>query len=68
MLLSDQLLTVESRMGAVAREAVRFPSPLIEPDVPVSSIRLSDRIRHLAHGRAPWGITRRVTPSGPKMA
>jgi hypothetical protein len=31
-------------MGAVTREAFRFPSPLIEPDVPISSIRLSDRI------------------------
>ena len=35
---------VESRMGAVARDAFRFPSPLVEPDVPVASIRLSDRI------------------------
>jgi hypothetical protein len=36
---------VESRMGAVAWglwPALRFPSPLIEPDVPVSGIRLSD--------------------------
>jgi hypothetical protein len=31
-------------MGAVTREAFRFPAPLIEPDVPISSIRLSDRI------------------------
>jgi hypothetical protein len=31
-------------MGAVARDAFRFPSPLNEPDVPVASIRLSDRI------------------------
>ena len=59
---------VESRIGAVARDAFRFPSPLIEPDVPVASIRLSDRIHQLAHGRAPWGVTRRLTPSGPKMA
>ena len=26
--------------------AARFPSPLIKPDVPISSIRLSDRLHH----------------------
>ena len=32
-----------------------FPSPLIKPDVPVSSIRLSDRLHHIAHGsRRRW--------------
>jgi hypothetical protein len=32
-------------MGAVAwamRATLRFPSPLVEPDVPISGIRLSD--------------------------
>src|SRR4029453_15837403 len=36
-------LVVESRMGAVAWglwPTPRFPSPLIEPDVPISGIRL----------------------------
>jgi hypothetical protein len=45
---------VESRMGAVAAEtSPRFPSPLIEPDVPISGIRLSDRLHRRAHGRGP---------------
>jgi hypothetical protein len=46
---------VESRMGAVAWglwPALRFPSPLIEPDVPISGIRLSGRLRHKAFGCA----------------
>src|SRR5262245_53029557 len=48
--------TVESRRGAVAwgsdREpALRFLSPLIKPDVPVSGIRLSDWF----HGRPTAG-------------
>jgi hypothetical protein len=51
----------------VAREAPRFPSPLIEPDVPIASIRLSDRVHQPAHGRVPRGVTSRLTPSGPKM-
>jgi hypothetical protein len=28
----------------------RFPSPLIEPDVPISGIRLSDWFHRMAHG------------------
>jgi hypothetical protein len=43
--------TVESRMGAVAwglRPSPRFPSPLIKPDVPISGIRLSDRLHRNA--------------------
>ena len=42
---------VESRMGAVAwglRPSPRFPSPLIKPDVPISGIRLSDRLHRNA--------------------
>src|SRR3954452_11698926 len=35
---------VESRTGAVA--VLRFPSPLIKPDVRISRIRLSDWFRH----------------------
>ena len=47
------LAQVESRMGAVAwglRPALRFPSPLIEPDVPISGIRLSDWLHRKVHG------------------
>jgi len=43
--------TVESRMGAVAWglwPTPRFPSPLIKPDVPISGIRLSDRLHRNA--------------------
>jgi hypothetical protein len=46
---------VESRMSAVAWglwPTLRFPSPLIEPDVPISGIRLSDWLRHEAFGCA----------------
>src|SRR3984957_12098765 len=41
-------LLVESRKSAVRGllAAARFPSPLIKPDVPFSSIRLSDRLHH----------------------
>ena len=31
----------------------RFPSPLIEPDVPISGIRLSDWLHRKAHGGRP---------------
>jgi hypothetical protein len=46
---------VESRMGAVAWglwPTLRFPSPLIEPDVPISGIRLSDWFHRKAHAGA----------------
>jgi hypothetical protein len=46
--------------------ATRFPSPLIKPDVPVSSIRLSDRLHQLAHGSGPRCTSRsRSTPNFP---
>ncbi len=32
---------------------LRFPSPLIEPDVPISGIRLSDWLHRKAHGGRP---------------
>jgi hypothetical protein len=41
-------------MGAVAWglwPTPRFPSPLIEPDVPISGIRLSDWFHREAHGK-----------------
>jgi len=58
---------VEPRMGAAAAKSpLRFPSPLIEPDVRISRIRLSERVHRKAHGRAPKCTRRsRNTPSGP---
>src|SRR5713101_7138388 len=62
-------MTVESRKGAVPESycmPTRFPSPLIKPDVPVSSIRLSDRLHQLAHGSGPKCTSRsRSTPNFP---
>ena len=57
-------------MGAVATAtSSRFPSPLIEPDVRISRIRLSDRVHHQTHGggaaRCTW--RNRNTPSEPKI-
>ena len=46
---------VESRMGAVAWglwPTLRFPSPLIKPNVPISGIRLSDWFHREAHGES----------------
>lgn len=47
---------VESRKGAVASAmaaSLRFPSPLIKPDVRFARIRLSDWLHGEAHGGAP---------------
>jgi len=45
---------VESRKGAGTRQQrPRFPSPLIEPDVRISRIRLSDGLQREAHGGVP---------------
>ena len=42
--------SIELRKGAVTRrDAFRFPSPLIKPDVRISRIRLSDCLHHKAH-------------------
>jgi hypothetical protein len=41
---------IEEGCGTGILLPTRFPSPLIKPDVPVSSIRLSDRLHQLAHG------------------
>jgi hypothetical protein len=43
--------SVESRTGAVA--LLRFPPPLIKPDVPISGIRLSDWLHRIAFGGGP---------------
>jgi hypothetical protein len=60
---------VESRMGAVAWglwPALRFPSPLIETDMPISGIRLSDWFHREAHAGALRGRrSRRSKPSSP---
>ncbi len=53
---------VEERRGGLGRSAsLRFLSPLIEPDVPISGIRLSDWLHRKAHGGRPLqaGVSRR---------
>jgi hypothetical protein len=61
------VLVVESRTGAVAcarLASLRFPSPLIKPDVRISRIRLSDWLHGEAHGGAPrWTRRSCKTPS-----
>jgi hypothetical protein len=43
---------VEDGRGSLGHSAApRFPSPLIEPDVPISGIRLSDWLHREAHER-----------------
>ena len=50
------------------RQSLRFPSPLIEPDVPISGIRLSDWFHREAHGSGPRCTRRRrSTPRAPKI-
>src|SRR3981081_4943973 len=59
---------VESKMGAVAWghwPAPRFPSPLIEPEVPISGVRLSDWLHRKAHSEA--GRGRRSRHSTPRV-
>src|SRR6185312_12968680 len=42
---------VEDGRGSLGHSAtLRFPTPLIEPDVPISGIRLSDWLHLEAHG------------------
>src|SRR6266404_271140 len=45
----DRVEDGRGRLGHVATR--RFPSPLIEPDVPISGIRLSDWFHREAHGK-----------------
>src|SRR5437870_5285902 len=61
---------VESRRGAVTGghwPSLRFHSPLIEPDVQISRIRLSDRLHRKTHGcgRTACLARRLRTPSSP---
>jgi hypothetical protein len=58
---SRPLFSVESGLGAVAtRTSSRFPSPLIEPDVRISRIRLSDRVHRQTHGGAAFRFLLRL--------
>src|SRR5206468_8161279 len=61
--------SVESRMGAVAWglwPTPRFPSPLIDTDMPISGIRLSDWLHREAHDGAARGRrSRRSRPRSP---
>jgi hypothetical protein len=46
---------VEDGRGSLGHAAtLRLPSPLIEPDVPISGIRLSDWLHREAYGEKPW--------------
>src|ERR1035437_2553656 len=55
---------VEERRGIHPKDwATRFLSPLIKPDVPISSIRLSDRLHMKTHAGHPRAT--RYTPSRP---
>jgi hypothetical protein len=58
---------VEEERGCLGHAAtLRFSSPLIKPDVPISGIRLSDRLHCEAHGGGPTCTRRRCnTPSVP---
>jgi hypothetical protein len=58
---------VEDRRGSLGHLAtLRFPSSLMEPDVPISGIRLSDWFHHEAHSVAARGRrSRRRRPSSP---
>ena len=56
VLTETETMSVESRKGAVvctALASLRFPSPLIKPDVRISRIRLSDWLHPGAHGGGP---------------
>ncbi len=49
-LLRDSESRVEEGRGGLGHVvSLRCPSPLIEPDVPISGIRLSDRLHRTAH-------------------
>jgi len=45
--------SVESRRGAVSLRAIRFPSPLVKLDGPISGIQLSDWLHLATVGGAP---------------
>jgi hypothetical protein len=54
---------VEERRGGLGRSAsLRFPSPLIEPDLPISGIRLSDWLAGERETRKPTNGNRVFRP------
>jgi hypothetical protein len=67
---SDRLVRVgrvEDGRGRLGHAATRrFPSPLVEPDVPITGIRLSDWLHREAHNGTVRGRrSRRSRPSPP---
>src|SRR5947209_20435801 len=64
-----RLSRVEERRGGLGHAAtLRFLSPLIEPDLLISNIRLSDWLHREALDVGPrCTLRRRNTPSGPKI-
>src|SRR5262245_27007955 len=56
---------VDGRGSLGHAATLRFPSPLIEPDVPISGIRLSDWLHREAHGATVRARSRRSTPRSP---
>ena len=59
----------DGRGGGALRSPLRFPSPLIKPDVLVSSIRLSDRRHRTTHGGRPLcALIRCGTASSPNTS
>ena len=57
------LLPALSSAGAsLAPPCFRFHTPLIEPDVQVSRIRLSDKSHAFAHGRSRFRAPRCTSP------
>jgi hypothetical protein len=59
----------EGRGGCAPRRPLRFPSPLIKPDVLISSIRLSDRLHRTTHGERPLCVHIRCrTASSPNTS
>jgi hypothetical protein len=58
----------EGRGGLRLGQSLRFPSPLIKPDVRICRIRLSDRLHvRLSAGAAGVTRVRRRTSSFPKI-
>ena len=59
----------EGRGGLRLGQSLRFPSPLVKPDVRSCRIRLSDRLHvRLTAGVAGLARVRRRTPSAPKIS
>ena len=50
---SSRIGRVEDERGSDALSPLRFPSPLIKPDVQISRIRLSDQLHRTTHGGRP---------------